>query len=263
MRSQVSPGLPPSSPWRSPRWCTAGRGTAGDFPRSPHPHDLRLCPGGSGDLAARLLADVASRVLGQRVVVENRTGANGMIAAEAIARSSNRRVQRAVLHDRQHDHHHRAAGRKLSGRSGDRARRGWASSLRSTFGLVVRQQSPWRTTQDVIDAARAKPGTFHLRERRRRFRPASVGRAARQKTAPRWCTCLSRLAGGNARHHQRPDRLHDHQPRRRDPHIRQGTLRLIALGDPLGRQFFPDAPMIADTVPGLRDLCLVRPVRSA
>ena len=34
------------------------------------------------------------------------------------------------------------------------------------------------------------------------------------------------------------------------PHIRQGTLRLIALGDPLGRQFFPDAPMIGDVVPG-------------
>ena len=34
------------------------------------------------------------------------------------------------------------------------------------------------------------------------------------------------------------------------PHIRQGTLRLIALGDPLGRRFFPDAPMIGDTVPG-------------
>mgnify|MGYP003335444143 CR=1 FL=1 len=33
-------------------------------------------------------------------------------------------------------------------------------------------------------------------------------------------------------------------------HVRQGTLRLIALGDPLGRQFFPDAPMIGDTVPG-------------
>ena len=29
-----------------------------------------------------------------------------------------------------------------------------------------------------------------------------------------------------------------------------GPLRLIALGDPLGRQFFPDAPMIGDTVPG-------------
>eukprot|EP01034_Spumella_vulgaris_P006692 gene6692-8516_t len=36
--------------------------------------------GGSGDMAARLLADVASKELGQRVVVENRTGANGLIA---------------------------------------------------------------------------------------------------------------------------------------------------------------------------------------
>src|SRR5262245_734529 len=45
-----------------------------------------FAPGGSGDLAARLLADVASKELGQRVMVENKTGANGMIAAEMIAR---------------------------------------------------------------------------------------------------------------------------------------------------------------------------------
>ena len=46
-----------------------------------------FAPGGSGDLAARLLADVTTRTLGQHVVMENRTGANGMIAAEAIAKS--------------------------------------------------------------------------------------------------------------------------------------------------------------------------------
>jgi len=49
-----------------------------------------LCPystGGSTDVVARLAADVMSQRLPQRVVVENRTGGGGTIAASATARS--------------------------------------------------------------------------------------------------------------------------------------------------------------------------------
>ena len=44
--------------------------------------------GGTGDLIARTVAEMASPRLGQPVVVENRAGANGMIAAEAAARAA-------------------------------------------------------------------------------------------------------------------------------------------------------------------------------
>jgi tripartite-type tricarboxylate transporter receptor subunit TctC len=43
--------------------------------------------GGSTDVAARLVGEYLSRVLGQQVVVENRTGANGNIGIEAVAKS--------------------------------------------------------------------------------------------------------------------------------------------------------------------------------
>ena len=43
--------------------------------------------GGISDLVARLVAEAAGQVLGQTVVVENRTGAGGNIAAEAAARA--------------------------------------------------------------------------------------------------------------------------------------------------------------------------------
>src|SRR6266404_8900093 len=43
-------------------------------------------PGGIGDTVARLFSDAVQKRLGQRIVVENRSGANGMIAFEAIAR---------------------------------------------------------------------------------------------------------------------------------------------------------------------------------
>jgi tripartite-type tricarboxylate transporter receptor subunit TctC len=45
-------------------------------------------PGGSTDLAARALADRLTQVLGQAVVVENRSGASGNIAADFVARST-------------------------------------------------------------------------------------------------------------------------------------------------------------------------------
>jgi tripartite-type tricarboxylate transporter receptor subunit TctC len=45
-------------------------------------------PGGSTDLMARILAEEMSKSLGQRVVVENRAGANAAIATRAVARSA-------------------------------------------------------------------------------------------------------------------------------------------------------------------------------
>ncbi|MGH8667900.1 MAG: Bug family tripartite tricarboxylate transporter substrate binding protein [Burkholderiales bacterium] len=45
-------------------------------------------PGGSTDLAARALGDKLSQALGQSIVVENRAGASGNIAAEQVARSA-------------------------------------------------------------------------------------------------------------------------------------------------------------------------------
>lgn len=44
-------------------------------------------PGGTSDLLGRMLADALAPIVGQKVIVENRTGASGFIAAEATARA--------------------------------------------------------------------------------------------------------------------------------------------------------------------------------
>ena len=45
-------------------------------------------PGGTSDLLGRMLADALAPIVGQKVIVENRTGASGFIAAEATARAA-------------------------------------------------------------------------------------------------------------------------------------------------------------------------------
>ena len=61
---------------------------AATWPTRPLRIVLPFVAGGSSDLVARLLADKLGQALGSPVVVELRAGANGMIASEAIARST-------------------------------------------------------------------------------------------------------------------------------------------------------------------------------
>ena len=60
----------------------------GSYPVRPVRLLVGFPPGGSTDLAARALADRLGSVLGQAVVVENKPGASGNIAADFVARSA-------------------------------------------------------------------------------------------------------------------------------------------------------------------------------
>lgn len=58
------------------------------FPTQPVTLVVPYPPGGNVDTAARIIAPHMEELLGQPVVVENRAGAGGMIAAESVKKSS-------------------------------------------------------------------------------------------------------------------------------------------------------------------------------
>jgi tripartite-type tricarboxylate transporter receptor subunit TctC len=72
--------------------CLAALGVAQakaqDYPTKPITLILGYAPGASTDLMARFTADHMSKLLGQRIVVENRPGANSAIATRMVARAN-------------------------------------------------------------------------------------------------------------------------------------------------------------------------------
>src|SRR5262249_9019472 len=60
---------------------------AQDWPRQPIRIVVGFGAGGGTDIAARIVAQPLSELLGQPVVVENRLGAGGTTAAEGVARA--------------------------------------------------------------------------------------------------------------------------------------------------------------------------------
>ena len=64
-----------------------GAATAQGFPNRPVRILAGFPPGGGTDITARILAVKLSEYWGQQVIVENRAGASGTIAADLVAKS--------------------------------------------------------------------------------------------------------------------------------------------------------------------------------
>jgi tripartite-type tricarboxylate transporter receptor subunit TctC len=67
---------------------STGRATAQSYPSKPIRFIVPFPAGGSTDVSARLIGEYLSRVFGQQVYVENKTGANGTLGIEQAAKSA-------------------------------------------------------------------------------------------------------------------------------------------------------------------------------
>ena len=95
MKTHPSPAAAPAAPRRRALLKTAAGGllaAAGASVRAQAPQPVRILvgapAGGTTDTMARTLAAEMGRALGRTVVVDNRAGAGGNIAAEAVARAA-------------------------------------------------------------------------------------------------------------------------------------------------------------------------------
>ena len=67
--------------------CAASLAWSQSFPDKPIRLVVPYAPGGSADIAARLIADEWGKRLGQPVVVDNRAGASGNLGMDAVAKA--------------------------------------------------------------------------------------------------------------------------------------------------------------------------------
>ncbi|HKU94839.1 MAG TPA: tripartite tricarboxylate transporter substrate binding protein [Vineibacter sp.] len=141
----------------------AAAGLVGPAMAQPLKQDVRLyCgfpPGGTADLLSRLLADALTPVVGQKVIVETKTGASGFIANEAVAKAApdGHTILLAGM----------AAfcvspvmpGQKLP-IDVDKDLTPIANVAGVYNMLVVGRPAPFRLVPEIIDQAKANPGKF-------------------------------------------------------------------------------------------------------
>src|SRR5262249_42930975 len=114
-----------------------------------------LAAGGITDVTARLYAEAVSKSIGQRIIVENRTGAGGAIAAATVQNAAPDGYTLLVFSGSQH-----ATG-PAAGRASYEPVKGFAPVtflFNSVVALTVPADSPARTMAELHDIGRKKVG---------------------------------------------------------------------------------------------------------
>jgi len=133
----------------------AAGAAAQSFPSRPVTLICPWPPGGGTDLHLRKLAEVASRYLGQPVVVENRPGGSGMNGPSIMAKTAKPdgyTLSQLAISAYRVPYMQKVDWDPLADFSYVIGVSGY------TFGIVVKSDSPFKTFNDLLDYARANPG---------------------------------------------------------------------------------------------------------
>src|SRR5712671_1767959 len=128
---------------------------AQDYPSKPITLMVGLAAGGITDITARLYAEAVSKSIGQRVTVENKTGAGGGVAAAAVQNAAPDGYTLLVFSGSQH-----ATVPAVSNAAYDPVK-GFSpitSLFNSVVLLTVPADSPVKTMAELYDWGRKKPG---------------------------------------------------------------------------------------------------------
>ena len=227
----------------------AGAATSQGYPAKPVRLVVPFAAGGVVDTTARLLAPKMSEALGQPLVIDNRAGAGGNVAADFVAKAP---PDGYTLLITTHGH---AISPGLYKQLPFDAVAGFApiTQIASSFlVLVANPQVPAASVRELIELARAKPGKLNYGSTGLGAPPHLVGELFRQTTAidiihvpykgdaPMYQALLAGEVDfgfgplGNA-----------------IQHIRSGKLRALGMTNPQRSAAIPDVPtMVEAGVPG-------------
>jgi tripartite-type tricarboxylate transporter receptor subunit TctC len=226
----------------------AGSASAQPFPSKPVRILVPYAAGGAVDILARTLGDAVSQKWGQPVVIENRPGAGGVIASQALVTSPPDGYTLIVV----------ASGHPTNPFL-------YAKLPYDTFKdftpisqlasspniLLVRADSAFKTVADVIAAAKAKPGSLsyahagtgtstHLAgELLKNLAKIDIAGIPYKGGAP----AINDLLGGQIplSFNNGPESVGQ---------IQAGTVRALAVTTKTRASFLPDVPSMSETVPG-------------
>lgn len=217
---------------------------AQDWPNKPIRLVINFAPGSSPDVLGRAVATPLSQALGVPVVVENRSGAGGLIGADLVAKApgdgytilmasgSTMVVVPTLTPKMPYDH--------------NKALVPVAATARLELFLVVRSNSGFNSFADLQKFARANPGKL------------SYGSPGNGSTPHIGAEMLKNMAGIFALHipyRGSAPALQDllagnidffMDPGIATPHIRSGALRLLAVGSTKRSFLYPDTPTLAE-----------------
>ena len=233
---------------------------AQSYPSRPVHIIVGLAAGSAADIMARLIGQSLSERLGKPFVIENRTGAGGSLAAEAVARASPDGY--TLLLNGSQDAVTATVYQKLN-YNFIRDLAPVASIASGPLVLVVNPSFPARTVPEFIEYAKANPGMIN-------FGSAGIGTVAQMAGElfkamagvnlvhvpyKGMAQALNDLLGGQvqAAFSTMPPAM---------GHIKSGGLRALAVTSKARYEALPDLPTIGDFLPGYEasiTVCLSAP----
>lgn len=222
--------------------------TVAAYPDKPIRLVVPFAPGGGTDTIARTLAAGMSTELGKQIIVDNKPGAGTILGTDAVAKSAPDGYA-IVIATFAH-----AVNPSLQPKlpySPDKAFAPISLIGKGPNVLVVRADSPYKTVKDIIDAARAKPGTLTY---------ASQGTGTSAHLAGEMLTNLAKIQMTHVAYRGAGPALTDLMGGQVNmifgtaaavsPFVQSGKLRAIAVTSPQPSPSWKGIPTIAATVPG-------------